>query len=519
MSIISLPKTTFNLTVENQPVSNAPQRVLFLGQQVDDTSADGVLVTNIQPNGQEDALFGRRSMLASMIRAFRVVNTLSEVDAIPLNDNASSVGATATITFTGTEATAATTFTVSIQSEYFYNFEISVSEGDLTTDIAAKLDTAINASDTLLVTSTDNVDGSITLSVSFNGEVGNSISVNIVGTIPGIVITNTAFASGTLNPDISTILDQVDTIRYQTIVYPSQYDKATIAAFLNTRFNATNNVLDGVAITQQTDASVDLQTDALALDSQSMVILGNKPVSSAPYFGSSLFEFDPVCASYVAGIRSLRLTENANISNLLVGGAGAGNSFGGAWLAAVPYHNTPVSPLPVISSQLGWSTSEQTQLNNNGICFLGNNISRNEIIFGDMVTTYLTNSQGLSDTSFKYLNTVDTGSQIREYFYNNNKEQYAQAVLTAGDIVPLSKQVNVAAFNAFQVSLYVTLSQSPYALVVSGSDGVNFFKQNIMTTVNYEEGIISTTMIVPIVTQVRGINGTLQIAFNLTVNS
>ena len=116
MSIVSLPKTTFNLTVAPQPIENSPQKVLFLGQQVTDTSTDRELITNIQPNGQEDTLFGRKSMLAAMIRAYRELDTINRVDAIPFNDAVGAVAATSTVTFVGT-ATASGTIIFYIQSK------------------------------------------------------------------------------------------------------------------------------------------------------------------------------------------------------------------------------------------------------------------------------------------------------------------------------------------------------------------------------------------------------------------
>ena len=514
MSIVSLPKTTFNLTVAPQPIENSPQKVLFLGQQVTDTNTDRELITNIQPNGQEDTLFGRKSMLAAMIRAYRELDTINRVDAIPFNDAVGAVAATSTVTFVGT-ATASGTIIFYIQSKVKFVFNVPVAVGDTDLILAAAFASLVNTNDEILVSATDNLDGTVTLTVANEGTVGNFITIEQSGSVGGIVSSITAFAGGTTDPTITgAIFDQVGDTRYNTIVYPAQYDKSVIATFLNNRFNPTNAIEDGVGVTSQTDTQVNLETEADSLNSQSMVLLGNKPVSSTNYEGSALFEYDPVISSYWAAIRSLRLTLGVNIPNFLIGPLLASNPVGGPRVAAIPYFNTPISTLATINTANGWTRVEQNSLNDNGVSFAGNNIANNEVIEGQMVTTYLNNTQGQPDTSYKFLNTVDTGSQIREFFFSNNKNEYAQAVLTDGDVVA-SYQVNVDSFNAFQLSLYKLLSEDPYNLTVAGSDFYEFFKNNIQTTFDLASGTITTVMIVPIVSQVRAINGTVEIAFNV----
>lgn len=515
MSIVSLPNTTFDLAVAPQLISNTPQRVLFMGQQATDASPNEVLVSNIQV-GQAPSLFGARSMLTAMIQGFRRINTSTAIDAIPFNDAGGATAATATIDFGSTTATANGTIQIAIQSKTLYTIEVPVTSGDTSVIVAANFTTIFNLSTTISVTITDNLDGTVTLTAFNAGTEGNSISIEIDNdSSTGIPTTLTGFAGGATDPTFTlSIFDQVGDRRYTRLVYPYSFDDSVIAQFLNARFNPTNAVEDGVGVTQGTDSSPDLQVRADGLNSQSIVILGNRPVSLTTATGGALFEYDPVVASYWAAISTLRLTEGQNIPNLLIGPLNAANPVGGPRVAAIPYFNTPVSLLPPIDLTRGWLTDQQEALNNAGVSFLGNNIANNEIIFGQMVTTYVKNTQGLPDTAFKFLNTVDTGSQIREFFFNNNKNEYAQAVLTTGDVVA-SYQVNVQAFNAFQLNLYKVLSEPPYALTVAGSSAINFFKSNITTTLDEATGTISTVMIVPIVSQLRNINGVIEIAFDV----
>lgn len=515
MSIVSLPNTTFDLTVAPQLIENSAQRVLFMGQQATDASPKEVLVSDIQVD-QSPSLFGARSMLTTMIQAFRNINTITAIDAIPFNDAGGATAATATVDFGSTTATANGTIFIPLQSEFFYTYQVPVATGDTSAAVAANFVSQVNITPTIGVTATNNLDGSVTL-VAFNaGTEGNDLSIRIENDgITGIPTTLTGFAGGATDPTFtSAIFDQVGDRRYTRLVYPSSFDAAVIAQFLDNRFNPTNAVRDGVGVTQITNTSPGLQSAADALNSQSMVILGNKPVALSDYTGGAILEYNPTVASYWAALSTLRLTLGQNIPNLLIGPLTATNPVGGPRVAAIPYFNTPVSLIDPIDLALGWTSAQQNALNTAGVSFLGNNIANNEVILGQMVTTYVKNSQGLPDTAFKFLNTVDTGSQIREFFFNNNKNEYAQAVLTTGDVVA-SYQVNVQAFNAFQLNLYTVLSEPPYSLTVAGTNAINFFKSNITTTLNEETGTISTVMIVPIVSQLRNINGVIEIAFDV----
>lgn len=512
--MIREPKTTFNLTAAPQLEENAPQRVLFLGQQLDDVSTDKVLVNNIQPNGQESQLFGRDSMLATMIRAYRKLDTTTPIDAIPYNDNVSGTAATSTVTFVGT-ATASGTLTLYVQSRINHIFNVGVQVGSTAVELGAQLTTLISADINVGVSATDNSDGTVTLSAINAGVVGNTIGISGIGDVGGISLTWDTFSGGATDPTIVIEdFDQVENIRYQTIVYPASYNKLVIKEFVDSRFNVNNNVLDGVAITTELNDVATLIAEATTLNSQSMVIFGSKPVDRVSYSGGDIFEYAPSISSYVGAIRSLRLTPNINIPNLLIGPLSSANPSGGPKNAAIPYANTPLALLPIITINDGWSNSQRTELNTNGISTLGNNTTNNEIIMGNVVTTYLNNPQGEADGTFKYLNAVDTGSQIREFFVNNNREEFVQSVLTEGTAVT-SYQVNVRKFNVFQRALYSTLSLPPYALTAAGTTPSQFFKNSIQTTIDFTSGTVTSIMEVPIVSQLREINGTIRIAFNV----
>ena len=512
MSTVVNPKGAWRLTGTPQLINNTPQRVLFLGQQITDTSPNEELITNIQPNGSESILFGQNSMLATMIRAYREFDQINRVDAIPVNDAVGSVAATSTVTFTGTATEAGTIF-IYVQNKLKFIFQVPVVTGNTAIELGTAFAALVNDNDNIVVTATDNLDGTVTLTAVNAGTAGNFISIEQSGTVAGITSSITAFTGGATDPTItSSIFTQVGNTRYTTVIYPVEFNPLVISGFLDPRFEPPLGVLDGVGLTTETETSVNLQALALSINSQSMVLNGNRPVDLTNRKGGALFSYNPAISSYMGAIRSLRLTDGVNIPNLLISPLTASNPTGGSNVAGIPYANTPISVLPVIEVSQGWTTVEQNELNANGVSFLGNNIANNEVIFGTMVTTYLNNAQGQPDTTFKFLNTVDTGSQIREFYYNNNLTRYGQSTLTTGDVTQ-SYQVNMNSFNGFQLTLYELLSKSPYSLTVAGSSDTQFFKSNIKTTIDTASGTITTVMKVPIIAQVRTIDGTIEISF------
>ena len=134
---------------------------------------------------------------------------------------------------------------------------------------------------------------------------------------------------------------------------------------------------------------------------------------------------------------------------------------------------------------------------------------------GEIVTTYKTDSAGNPDVSFTFANFVDTSSNAREYFANNLKSRFAQSRLTEGDVQRGRDMANAVVIGAFLDGLYQDLSGPDFVLVQAGEDALQFFKDNRTITLNLAQGRATITMKVPIVTQLREIIATMQIAFSI----
>ncbi len=512
---VNEPLVTVNIEPASALASNDEQKVLIVGQMLTaGTAISGDLLTNFPTDNSQNALFGARSMLTQMIRAFKVINGVTKVDVLPIED-AAGTASTGTISFTGTSATEAGSFEVWVGSGKTGVVTVGVAVGDTPTVIGQTLEDAITADANLPVTAA-NVTGVVTLTAANLGTVGGSIGLRIQNDVAGITTALGAMAGGATDPTVTDIFDAIEGERYQTIVYPKEFQLSVLTDLLDSRFNVSNDVLDGIGIISSTDTKVNLESLATPLNSQSLIIMGNAPVTDALYQGPAMFEMDGVQSAQIGAVRSLRLTDGANIASLL-SGAGALDNTGGPALSSRPYFNTPFPGFTLIDIGKGFSSQDAEDLKDTGVSLVGNNKARNTVIAGEMLTTYKTDSAGNVDVSFKFVNFVDTASSAREFFFNNYKKQYAQSRLTTGDLVEGRPMANEGSVRAFSNQLYNELTGPDFALTVAGETALNVFKDGTTISIDLASGNVTILFnSVPIVTQLREIIATMKISFTTT---
>lgn len=528
---MALSNPVINMTLKPafQQQLNEAQKVLLVGQMTSGTATAGTVEENIGNANEQDALFGADSMLATMVRAFKRINKINRVDALVLADGAST-DATGTIAFSGVKATENGTISVQIGSKFNNIYELTIAIDDTPTEIGDALVALITADTTALVDGV-NTTGSVALTSVNAGREADFISVRVIGAVAGITYTVAAMSGGAGEP--ATITDgsafnaiNADT-RYQAIIYPQTYEATTtpaatdynhIRAFLTARFPVNNRVLDGQVYIGRTDSLAVLKSLGTLVDDKVLSIInGNKPVSvTNEYEGAAILEMDYVIATYFAAIRALRLTDGAQIGQYIVAPGGSNDDVGGISLASLPYMNTPFENLlPVADSELFWSDEEVTELLDNGISVIGNNIQNNNVIAGQMVTTYLTDAAANQDVTFKFINYWDTAVGLREFFFNNLKATYPQTRLAEGDLTPLRNEVNEQAITATLLGIYNDLAR--LVVVERGSAAVRFFKDNLTVAIDKATGTAAITMTVAIITQLRKITNEITIAFEINL--
>lgn len=505
----SFPNVTSNINSALTAQNAGERSILLTGCMISGTASSGQLIEGIVSKAEFNTYFGAKSQIAkagrALIDALAISKIKPKISAIGLTDNGSGVAATGTIAFSGT-ASAAGTLTVYIDSIRNGKYELSVASGDTATAIGAALVALITAN-TYSPVSAVNTTGSVALTAVNDGTQGNTIGIKIEGTVAGITTTLTAMASGATDPSLTSLFDPVADKRYTSIVYPAEWGTSTLTAFTEARFNVDNKILDGVGIVSKNATYSNTNSAGDALNQKTLGYIGLNLVSRSTHKGGAIFESPLVIAAYVAAYRELRLTVGANVSTITTNG----QSIGGNFFGGIPYHNTPFSLLPVIETGDDFSDEECVELESSGIWLLRNNPANTVIISNEAVTTYKTDTLGQPDTTFKYLNYVDTLTIARDYFFQNLKSDFSQHILTTGQLIAGRPMVNRQGFVARMMGYYAALSgingNNNYVLLRAGTEEAKAFKQAIEDSIviTLSTGTITTESIANIVTQVRNI--------------
>lgn len=510
---IAQPETTFNNVPAQTTVGNTPHRVLVVGLQASGATATaGVLQPNILNDGSEKTLFGV-SQISEMIRNFKKMNQLTRIDAIGIAEPSAGTAAAGKLTVEGTKATEAGEINVYIGS-MDYPINVVAAKDDTAASFATKINTAIgNFADRLLVTASATA-ADVTITAKQKGAQGNNIGIRVDGTIPGLTVAITKMTGGAGTPDLTDLFDVVGNERYQTVIWPFFGDLDEVKDFLEARWNVKNNVLDGVAVTCSLDTHANQLTALGAMNEKTIVYLCNGIADTAGQKGGLIFESPENIAAQFSGMRALRYTENAVLTQFLTTNAGL-DQFGGSGIAALPYFNTLMPYLPTVPQGQGYTELEVEQLGAAGGSCLGNNPTGTDVICGEIFTTYKTDPAGNADVTYKFLNYVDEQSVAREYFWNNVRKRFAQSRLTRGAIIPGRDMANEGVVRTFLLGLWGDLTGSDYTILQAGDEYRAYFKNNLVVTLDMAKGRISIQSKLCYVTQAREFLGTLEVVFDI----
>lgn len=516
---IRQPNVTLSLVSADTEVSNAPQRVLIVGQKLSTGSATANAIYNITNDGTENGLFGKASHVSDMIRAFKRIAPEVALDAAGFADPSGAAAAyTCTVTGPSTESGTISGF---IGSAKQYTFSASILNGEAANDIATKLRSAVNAIDGCPF-SAAGTGANVVITYANVGTCGNSQCVSfradgaVRGTLAGVTlaISQSATGSGDINNTaINAVISNAGQTRYNAVVNTQAASANLLNDWMEGRFNVSNRVQDGVVFNFTSDTYSNVISALNALNNKTNVYVVESSVTDPLYEGTNLEESPGATLSYVAAVRSKRLTEDSVLTEYLTT-TSSRDQFGGTALASLPYFNTTIPQMKAPSIGTGWTEIEIEGIHDAGGTVIGSNSNGTNTLIGEVVTTYKTDAAGNADISWKYLNYVDTMSNVREYFFNNMKKRFAQSRLTEGAVLRGRDMVNKSVFEAYCDSLYGDLSGSDFVLTQSGQTAVDFFKNNREVTIDMALGKITVNMLVPLVTQTRIIIGTIKLAFS-----
>ena len=382
--------------------------------------------------------------------------------------------------------------------------------GDTAEVVAGKLQALVAANARTPFTSAVVV-ASVVFTAANGGTLANSWTVFTEGSVAGLSVSVGAWTGGATDPVITNLLDAIGNRRYQTIVWPEVFTDTIIEAFMDARFNANEEILQGVAFITSVDTAANVQAKAAALNSQSMVIIASRAVSSNVLEGSANREFPDVITARVAALRSLRLTNDAALSQFLTTPAPL-DQFGSRALSSLPYANTVLPNTPIVRPLDQWTALEQTTFRNNGVSIVGPNRNFSGMLLGEFVTTNTTDEAGNDDESFKFLITIDTVAAVRDSYDVNVRRRYAQSRLTQGDLIPGRDLANQASIEAFTEEVYQSLAED--ALVAAGAAALSDFKANGREVIlDIPQGKVTINLAPVLVTGLRVVLGTVTVNF------
>lgn len=514
------PKTNLSI-IPGQTISTVQERrVLLISQLLPAGSAvAGALNENVNSltKAQVDSLLGQRSLAAGMLRtAQRTLAGITpqpQIDIIGLADDGGATPAAAVITFGGA-ATEAGTISVSIGSKTDFTFEVPVADLDTPTLIGDALVAAILANGDAPFLGV-NALGAVTITAQNGGTTPNTWGTSFEGSVAGVTTAlTTAWAGGATDPALTTLFDPIADIRETTIIWPEAFPLATLATEMDARFNVADSVQDGVGISVHSDTPANLKAAVAALNSESVVVFGNSFDSAGGFTnkkGPGIFEIADNIAAEIGIIRALRLTDDASVTQFLNTAGSPGDAFGGIHISSKPYHNTLLPNMSVPAPGEYFTQVEQADLTNNAISVLGANRASNGVVLGPVVTTYLTNTAGSPDTAFKFLNTVDQMSIIREFYVNNLQSRYAQSRLTNGAITTSFALENAQSIRGFCIQLYQLLSAQ--VVTQSGNAALQAYKDSLTVVVDVGAGKVTINQAPLLVSQLRVIIGAIEVNF------
>ncbi|MCX7204742.1 MAG: phage tail sheath subtilisin-like domain-containing protein [Proteobacteria bacterium] len=352
------------------------QKVLLIGQRMAIGTVAAAVPTDVFNDADAATMFGRGSILHSMVAAAITAYPYAAITAIALDDAPAGTQAAGTVTLTGA-ATAAGALTLWVGND---RIDAAISNGDTPTIVALALKTALDRAPDIPVTATVNL-GVVTLTAKNKGTLGNTIKlISSFAIATGLVAVIAPMAGGATDPDIQAALTPIYSAGHN-ILCSSLMDTASLQK-LRTHLDAVGGPMEqrgAIGVYGNTGTLAQATTLALSINS------GRTSSILVPSTPSLSWE---VAAAYAAVIASEE--DPARPLNTLA--------------------LTAIAPSP-FANRLSRTEQENA---------LYNGVTPSEVGPGDKVqivraiTTYTKDPQGIDDVSLLDLTTIRTLDYVRK---------------------------------------------------------------------------------------------------------
>jgi len=522
MGTTSLPSVQQQLLAAIAAIAAEPFRVMINGQiGVGGTAVSGQTYKEVQDltNDEVFTLFGANSYLSNTIQKKRAICKKRFSIWVIALDPAAGDAAELALTYTGTGATEAKIMKVKAISEKEFTFNISIAVGDSANDVALAVEAALDALPAYFPASNVVALDVVTLTASDLGTLGNKYTV-VHENIPDGIIVNgnitedrAQFAGGATDPVVTGIFDNVQATRFHQILWPWELTFSTPNDFLSPRNIINNAFLQGVCYIglDGTEAEIKAVVNGVTpLNSLNLFFMGNRTISGV----SGIIEPADWRVAEFAAIEGLRLTDGASISQYVTVDAPLDN-VGGSALASLGYYATPLANTSPVPPDLLFDEQEQKNLKADGYTIIGVNESADSTIMGEVVSTYKKDDAGNDDPSFKFLNYIRTGWLILEIYFRTVKTSYKQFRLTEGALVPRRAMANAGSVTGKYLGIFKELGGPDFVLTQAGVAAEKRFSDALVVNTDLSVGKVSSSGVLPIVTQTREFDMVWQIAFTI----
>lgn len=204
----------YNLSLANQGLLANAQKICILGQKIAAGTATVEVPVKCYSSDDSDTYSGQGSILALCAQAAYKANKYIDLDIVPIDD-AAGTPATGTLTVSGV-CDATGYFDIWIGNVLI---QVTVEDGDAVNDIAADINTAIQAKQHLTGVTSGVSTAVVTLTARNDGELGNDPSIAYknhgIGTTDIAVV---QMASGATDPSIANALAAILPGNYDIII-------------------------------------------------------------------------------------------------------------------------------------------------------------------------------------------------------------------------------------------------------------------------------------------------------------
>ena len=296
-----------------------PHVALIIGQMLATGSAQASTPVLVDTAESAIQLFGPKSMLAQAVKAYKAVDPLTELWAIPLADAGGGVAATGSITWAGTATEAGE------QAFYIGGRRVTtgITVGMTATVLETNLLAALALQTDLPVTVAGNTGTGIDVVAVHKGTAGNGIKLGVALTpgeriLAGFTYTVTQPAAGATDPDFGLAVTAMGEDQYHTIALctDSSTEVAKLITEMESRWNAMRSI-DGQLFVSKADTFANLGTLGPTYNSVTLSIVGREVSGLTP------LPWEVTARAAAVSASQTQIDPAQAVTGLMLGGASA----------------------------------------------------------------------------------------------------------------------------------------------------------------------------------------------------